>query len=151
MANSAVTPTAFYTTLGRTDGGAVPAGYIGEKISGTMSSPSLTAGVAANFGSMTLNKGVYIIFTHVYLGFGVATSLKRAWVGSNTTSATADTSTFSDFANPNGGYDSLVNNVRYAVIPSDGTTMYAVIQPDFSGGTLGVNGATSSLYAIRIA
>ena len=88
MSNSAVTPTAFYTTLGRTDGAAVPAGYVGQKIDGTVNTVSYTSGTIANVGSISLTAGVWAVYGAAYWTWATLTSWAYFKVGISTSSST---------------------------------------------------------------
>lgn len=83
MANSAVTPTAFYTTLGRTDGVAPSAGYVGERQNSTVTASTINTGSYTTVTSLTLTPGIWDLSAMFHapsttsltnVNFGIATA-----------------------------------------------------------------------------
>jgi hypothetical protein len=142
-------PVSSANIVGRTDGNSASTGYIGEKLTGTMTSPALTAGVPKDFGTISLNKGGYLVFASAYLSGNASLTIKRAWLTIGTAADTTDVTNAADFSNSNAGYDSIVTHSRFINISSDSTTIHAVMAWD-GAGTCSVTGASSTLYAIRI-
>jgi hypothetical protein len=147
---------------GDTSGVAIAAGYVGEKITGTLRtlSTSIAAYVTGATSCITLNKGIYLLF------------VKGSWTGNNTAriigfgvSSTASTRTVVDsiFAEgaPSSYNGALVaaqlatttdNNILlappfYLNVTADSTQYYPTV---YSEAQAGLN-VTVNMAAIRIA
>lgn len=147
MANSAVTPTSFYTTLGRTDGVAPSAGYVGQEIRSYASSVSVGAGYTT-VTSVTLTPGVWDM-SFVILGIGVAGSTYiLAGIATVTNSATGyvTADNYAVASMTGATTDVSVSIPQYRVNITSSTTYY--LTASRGGATGGVYGRLS---AVRIA
>lgn len=137
---------------GKTDGVAVAAGYVGERITGTMSNSSnLTSGVAANVGSLSLTAGVWLISGVCYWETLSSTLTPSGYqVGINSTSATLPTHNSYSRDTKADGDQCLVAPTVYVNISST-TTYYLVGALTFSGGSARLTGSLSTMFAVRIA
>jgi hypothetical protein len=145
-------PVGARNVVGDTTGTAVPAGYIGEQVSASLSDVTLTTSTPANAGSISLGVGVWMVFYKGSVDYTSASTFTDARTSISTTSAVQHApSQVGDGATNTTAARLLGTSVRYLTVSST-QTVYAVIQASF---TVGVNvrssAASSQFYAVRIA
>jgi len=133
---------------GRVDGVAVEAGSVGEKITGTILNPTLTAAATANAGSIVLTAGVWMIYGKVVIS--AAGTSKSYHVSSiSATTATEDDETYSNIQSDLNTVTSIVCNPKH--VNTTGATYYLTVRTSFTGTAPTVTSAKTTFYAIRIA
>jgi hypothetical protein len=140
--------TAYQAFLGRTDGAAIPSGYIGEKINGTLSLATIAvSGSSYNSGSMALPIGKWMVYSRTRMTPG-GTTHTLSLSGISLTTGVLDHPFFvSDFGTE-------IINSRYQmawayydlVAP---TTVYQVVSANFTGTAPTVPTAQGIFFAIR--
>ncbi len=136
--------------IGSVSGVAANTLELGEQITGSMSSPSLTTATAANAGSINLTPGTWDIRGQIYYGsLGASTicSLSRSSISS--TSATVDFTNMSGGASSGAGLD-FSNQVSRRVTITANTTYYLVAFLVFSVSTAAVTAGNGYLTATRV-
>lgn len=136
-----------------TTGSTISAGFIGESIPGTLAASiaSLTTGVIANIGSITLNQGNYLIIAAAYLSVGAGASLSQFRRGISTANNTVVSGRYLSGIDTAVAYDVSGQYIEHVTISSASTQLFFNILVRFSGGTVGTDQASSILKAIRIA
>jgi hypothetical protein len=147
-----ILPVSARAVVGDTTGTAVPAGFIGEQVSASLSDVTLTTSTPANAGSISLGVGVWMVFYKGSVDYTSASTFTDARASISTTSAVQHAqSQVGDGATNTTAARLLGTSVRYLIVSST-QTIYAVIQASF---TVGVNvrssAASSQFYAVRIA
>lgn len=133
-----------------------PAGDVGEYVSSNNSggTVSLTSGTAANFTSISLTAGDWDVWFDAYYAGQNTTSISTILSSISQTSATVDASpgNFSQVGGVGTVFNASAAQISSNVGPSrislsSTTTLYAVAQATFSGGTLSVFGIISARRA----
>jgi hypothetical protein len=147
-------------TLGG-DTTAVPAGYAGEKINGTIITGSLVAATHTNAASITLNKGGYMLYGCVSISTTAGTvttwALRTEPLFDHCISGTSNApevneSRFTQIVPGGTGADNVYSGTlcRYVNVTSDSTPYYLVtFQLANNTGTYS-RASDSTFYAIRI-
>jgi len=122
-----------------------PAGFIGESISGSATSVSLSNATPTNITSISLTAGIWDVYGFAYIAPTGVNTLQA--VAINTNSATISGNQGIDYSEGNfsltgSGYCQTVPRVR-ATLGST-TTYYLVGQCNFSTGTCAANGRISA-------
>lgn len=144
------------TVLGDTSGTAVPAGYVGQVVTATLSFPAPVASTAKTAATLSLNKGVYMVYAQLALMLGSGYVMGTDNYFSCSISLTNDTT-----ENPSATYSSagpVINSGRTAsitrvvVITTDSTPVYLVSNNGLTTvGTSNYSATFSQFYAVRIA
>jgi len=135
---------------GLTTGAAIASGYVGEKLTASLSNVTLTAsGTTYNAGSLVLTAGTWVVYGKV--SFGTAGSTQTQCIaGISTTSATLDNQ-YITVDNSSG----IANGRHLSPCPyyisTTGTTIYLVANSAFTGTAPATGASTSIFYAVRIA
>jgi hypothetical protein len=140
---------------GNTTGSAIASGYVGEVVSASLSNvPVGGAGVAVTVGTISLNKGIYLVYSKMALDWSInPSSFSSTYNSISTTAATHDfTNLVSDQTTFAGGaHYGVATAVKYVVIAADSTPVYSIMSATYSGGTGGASRAgTSQFFAVRI-
>lgn len=150
MANSAVTPSAFYTPIGRTDGVAQAAGYVGEyKTTGQIS--AAITGSGTPIGSLVLTPGEWVLSAHLCVDVtgsfgGAAYTIMAIATSSGNLSQLTGVNRMTYAVNAVGGNGAGAGTIsNYRVSISSSTTYF------LNAATTNNHTATGSLNAVRIA
>ena len=134
---------------GAGDGTAVPAGYVGEKLSGTNIGPTLSvSGSVYNAASLTLPAGVWMVFGHIYVSTIGATLTAVLASISTSSGAHNSLSTAADYSTATGTARFLCPAPLY--INTTGQPVYLCASSVYTGTTPGVQTIGTELYAIRL-
>jgi len=134
---------------GLTTGAAISAGYVGEKLTVTLSDVAIAlTATTYNAGSLTLTAGVWLVRGKVVVGVS-GTTMTRVRSSISTTSATLDTVTFVDDLSTGITYARSIKTDRY--VNTAGTTVYLTVSSDYTGTAPSTSSANMIFEAIRIA
>lgn len=140
---------------GRTNGIAIEAGKPGEIRVATMANTALTSGNAVVAGTLTLKRGLYVVYYKGAFTYatGMPSSIQYITVSISTNTSSDFVSTVTDTSNDNLAYERHVGfAIRYLNISVDDTPVNAIMSATFTGGSDIVSrGDRSSFFAIRIA
>jgi hypothetical protein len=167
MSNSALTPSTFGQNIvvpgvspgqvsasglpGSTTGTPIASGFVGQKISGTMSDVTFSASdTAINAGSIVLNKGIYLAFARTRTVPGGTTHTQNN-MGISTASASLQHPYYVSDQSTNIVFSRYQQFVRYLEITSDSTSIYVVVVATYTGAAASVAATQGDFYAIRIA
>lgn len=136
-------------TPGLTTGAAIAAGYVGEKLTASLSNVALTVdGTVYNAGSLVLTAGVWLIRTKIVFSVAGITQ-SRCRVSLSTTSATLDTQSFIDDLSTGISSARVVKTDRF--LSTAGATIYATASSSFTGTAPSTDAVNSYIEAVRIA
>lgn len=144
-------PVSTANIVGRTDGVTVGSGYIGEKISASLSNTSLATTVAKSVtGTLTLTPGIWLIRAQGHFdGTGSTTWASQSILSISTTTDTLDVNAYVSYE-PTSLRDHLFQVSRLVNI-SASTPYYLVAQCVFGASTAQIAAANSFFEAVRIA
>ena len=136
---------------GKTNGAAIAAGYVGEKLTASLSNVSLvTTGISVNAGSISLTAGTWLVYGKLMVSPPGAT-LTYTDVSISTSSVTQDITTLvRDLTTTLSLNRYLSPSPKYLSLSAT-TTVYLVVEQGFTGAAGGTNAANSQFYAVRIA
>lgn len=136
--------------IGDTTGTAVPAGYIGEILTGTIanSGSAYTTNTLKNVNSISLTAGTWLVYTYPIITVGTTLGANSYIVQSISSSAVAHQSEVRSAATLSA--DNYVNPAIKYVNLSSATTYYLNVTVNFPSGTC-TNAALTLMYAVRIA
>ena len=137
---------------GRTDGVAVPAGYVGERKEATLSTgATLTSGVATDCASLALPAGVWTVYGKIYFERTVApTTWAVVTACIHTVSAVRDQTNEVLVHAATTAVDMAIAPAPYYLNVGAPTTVYLVGTANYSGGAIRMDGqALSSFFAVR--
>lgn len=136
---------------GDTSGVAVPSGYVGDIISGTLiSNTAYSSGTILNIGNIILNKGLYLINCLSYVLLGGTTVPQIFRRGISTANNTLVAPGFSTGIDNLVGADQAGLFTQIRLISSDSTTLYFNSQVFFTTSSATHSQAKSLLQALRI-
>ena len=135
--------------VGKTDGVAVAAGYVGQVLTASLSNVALTvSGTVYNAGSLALTAGTWLVRAKIVFG-GAGITQTQCRVSLSTTSAILDTQSFIDDLSVGITSARTVKADRY--LTTTGTTIYATASCAFTGTAPATDASNSYIEAIRIA
>lgn len=142
-ATSTITPSSTAGIVGTNAADNANAGSIGEFVSGSTSGTSVTSGTALNCASASLTAGDWDVQANISFNGATGTAPTSEAVGVSTTSATLGsigslTQIAATFGT--GAYNQFLSSPIFRINVSSTTTVYAVGQAFFSGGTMTCNG-----------
>lgn len=131
------------------DGTAVPAGYIGEVVTGTTSGNfTYVRGTAYNVWTITLNKGIWDVFGTVNQNMATGSdSSTDSLLSISTTSGAHGSATQRVFGGL-GGSNIILSTVRSLRITADNTPVFLVSTTYTGAGSVTHTGG-GELYAVR--
>jgi len=143
-------PVGARNVIGDVSGTAVPAGYIGEILTGTIanSGASYTTGTLKNVNSVALTAGTWLVYTYPTIAVGTALGANSLIVQSISSSPSAHQSEVRCAASLTA--DNYLNPAIKYVNVSSATPYYLNVTVSFSSGTC-TNAASTLMYAVRIA
>jgi hypothetical protein len=137
--------------LGKTDGATVAAGYVGQKLTASLSNVTLAdvAGTDKTVGTLTLTAGIWMVYAKCTINTP----------GSTMTYAQAAISTVNNTNNGVSAVRAIHNSITAATliapnplyISTTGQDVYLVAQLVGSGTVPATVASSSELYAVRIA
>jgi hypothetical protein len=136
--------------VGRTDGVAQSAGYVGQKLSASLSNVTLTnSNQDYDAGSLTLTAGVWMVYAKLIIG-AAGTTQTVCSVSISTTSVTTNS------VNSVRDLSTTIAQSRFMAaepfyINTAGQTIYLVAFSTFTGASPVTNAALSEFFAVRIA
>ncbi len=140
------------TLNGKTGGGAVSAGILGEKIAGTISGDaSASTGTLKNMGNVVLTSGVWMIFGNIYAtATGTPLAGNIGDVSISTANNTLETASQVRIPIDPGNSVDFISPTVVKYISTSGTTLYLNVTLTFSGtGNFTFKQSNTNFYAIR--
>lgn len=136
---------------GRTSGTAIAAGYVGEKITGTMTNNTITTtGTTYNAGTISLTAGNFLLFAKVAIS-PAGTTHAQTDIGISATSATFEEARRTRDLGTSNSLNRFIAAEPAYVTVSGSTTYYVVMTAAFTGTSPAAIASSSEFFAIRIA
>jgi len=151
LGDSANTAFAGNNIVGRKNGSTISAGFVGERISASLSNVTLSvSNTVYNAGTLSLTAGVWVVYGKV--SFGTAGSTQNQCIaGTGLTSATLNNA---QIGIDNSSGIAAARHVQAAPLYlniSTTTTVYMHARSEFTGTAPATDAASSLFYAVRIA
>jgi hypothetical protein len=136
---------------GLVTGAAIPAGYVGERITGTMTNNAIAvSGTVYNAGSIPLTAGTWMLYGKVAIS-PAGTTHSQTDVGISATSATFEEPRRARDLGTSAGLNRFIVAEPAYVNLNSAQTYYLVMTAAYTGTAPAAIGTSSEFYAVRIA